>query len=100
MTAAVALAGIVLPELAHSVQPWLDHRLPFSQWSFTMLINLTPWLVLFGGLTVIYRLAPSRATTFADVWFGALLATGLIGLGELLFHFYAVNVGHFSAYYG
>ena len=49
---------------------------------------------------MIYRLAPSRHTTFAEVWFGALIATGLIGIGELMFHVYAVNFGHFSAYYG
>jgi hypothetical protein len=65
-----------------------------------ILAHLLPWLGLFGGLTVIYRLAPSRVTTFAEVWIGALIATGLIGIGELLFHVYAVNFGHFRAYYG
>lgn len=100
MAAVVVLVGILLPELAHSVQPWLADRLPLPQWSFTVLVDLIPWLVLFGGLMVIYRLAPSRHTTFGEVWFGALIATGSIGFGELLFQVYAAKFGHFNAYYG
>lgn len=100
IAAGVVLVGILLPELAHWAQPRLATRLPFPQWSFALLIDLIPWLVLFAGLAVIYRLAPSRTTTFAEVWIGALIATGAIGVAELLFQVYAANVGHFSAYYG
>ncbi len=96
----IVLTGILLPELAAWMQSWLADRLPFPQWAFTLLVGLIPWLALFGGLTVIYRLAPSRGSRFAEVWIGALAATGLIGIGELLFHVYAVNFGHFGAYYG
>ena len=100
VSAGVVLVGILLPESAHWVQPWLANRVPLLQRTFTLLFDLIPWLALFGGLTAIYRLAPSRVTRLAEVWIGAAVAMGLIGLGELLFHMYAVNVGHFGAYYG
>jgi membrane protein len=100
VAAGVVLVGILLPELVHRVQPSLVNWLPFLQWAFTLLADLIPWLALFGGLVVIYRLAPNRVTTFAEAWIGAAVATGLIAIGELLFQAYAVNLGHFSAYYG
>ncbi len=100
VAAGVVLVGMLLPELAHQAQPLLVNWPRLLQRAFTLLVDLIPWLTLFGGLTVIYRLAPSRVTTLAEAWIGALVATGLIGSGKLLFHVYAVNVGHFSAYYG
>jgi Ca2+-transporting ATPase len=67
---------------------------------FAMLFQLIPWLVLFYGLIMIYRLAPSRATRFSEVWFGALAATVLIWIGERLFLLYGVHFASFNALYG
>lgn len=64
------------------------------------MFQLIPWLVLLYGLIMIYRLAPSRATRFSEVWLGALGATVLIWLGERLFLVYAANFAHFTVLYG
>jgi YihY family inner membrane protein len=67
---------------------------------FALLFNILPWLVLFCGVIIIYRLAPSRTTKFSEVWIGALVATGLIWACEWLFLLYAVNFAHFNVLYG
>ena len=67
---------------------------------FAVIFQLIPWLVFFYGLIMIYRLAPSRATRFSEVWLGALAATVLIWIGEQLFLLYGVHFARFNALYG
>jgi YihY family inner membrane protein len=100
ITASALLIGILLPGFARLVQQWLKTYLEFPQWTFTLLFHLLPWLVLFYGLIMIYKLAPSRPTRFSEVWLGALGATVLIWLGELLFLAYMANFSKFNALYG
>ena len=100
ITASALLVGILLPGLARLVREWLMIHLAFPQWTFALMFHLLPWLVLFYGLIMIYKLAPSRPTDFSEVWVGALGATVVIWLGELLFLVYAANFAHFSALYG
>jgi YihY family inner membrane protein len=100
IAASAGLIGILLPGLARLVREWLKSYLAFPQWAITLLFHLLPWFVLFYGLTMIYKLAPSRPTKFSEVWLGALGATVLIWLGELLFLVYAVNFSHFNVLYG
>lgn len=69
-------------------------------WMFALIFQLIPWLVLFYGLIMIYRLAPSRATRYSEVWLGALAATLLIWVGEWLFLLYGVHLTSFNALYG
>lgn len=100
ITASVVLVGIVLPAVARLVRRWLVTHLEFPGWAFTVIFHLLPWLVLFYGFIMIYKLAPSRPTKFSDVWVGALVATVLIWIGELLFLVYAANFGRLNVLYG
>jgi Ca2+-transporting ATPase len=100
ITGSAVFIGIMLPALAQLVQPWLMTHLRFPQWLFGLLFLLIPWLVLFYGLLMIYRLAPSRPTTFSEVWLGALGATLLIRLGERLFLYYSGNFAQFNVLFG
>ena len=95
-----ALLGILLPGIARLARSWLATYLEFPGWAFALLFNILPWLVLFCGVIMIYRLAPSRPTKFSEVWIGALVATGLIWACEWLFLLYAVRFAHFNMLYG
>lgn len=100
ITASAVLIGVLLPGVARLARQWLTTRLEFPQWAFGLVFHLIPWLVLFYGLIMIYRLAPSRLTRFSEVWIGALAATVLIWIGELLFLVYAATFAHFNLLYG
>lgn len=100
ITVSAVLFGILLPGMARMFREWLTTRLEFPGWMFTMIFQLIPWLVLFYGLIMIYRLAPSRATRFSEVWLGALAATLLISIGEWLFLLYGIHFTSFNALYG
>jgi YihY family inner membrane protein len=99
ITASAVLIGILLPGVARVGASWLA-TLELPQWAFALMFHLIPGLVLFYGLIMIYRLAPSRPTRFSEVWLGALAATVLIWLGERLFLVYAANFAHFHVLYG
>jgi len=96
----VALLGILLPGIARLARSWLATYLEFPGWAFALLFNILPWLVLFCGVIMIYRLAPSRPTKFSEVWIGALVATGLIWACEWLFLLFTVHFAHFNMLYG
>ena len=100
ITVSAVLIGILLPGMARMFREWLATRLGFPDWMFAMIFQLIPWLVLFYGLIMIYRLAPSRVTRFSEVWLGALAATLLMWIGEWLFLLYGVHVTSFNAIYG
>jgi YihY family inner membrane protein len=100
IAASAAVVGILLPGVARLIQRWLTTRLALPEWAFALVFSLIPWLVLFCGLTMIYKLAPSRVTGFAEVWLGGLAATVVIWIGELVFLSYAVNVARFNVLYG
>lgn len=100
ITVSAVLIGILLPGMARMFREWLATWLGFPNWMFAMIFQLIPWLVLFYGLIMIYRLAPSRATRFSEVWLGALAATLLIWIGEWLFLLYGVHFSSFNALYG
>jgi len=100
ITASAVLIGILLPAVAGLAGRWLATHLKFPHWAFALMFHLMPCLVLFYGLIMIYRLAPSRPTRFSEVWLGSLAATVLIWLGERLFLVYAANFAHFNVLYG
>lgn len=65
-----------------------------------LLIALMPTLVLFYSLSMLYRLAPSRKTSFAEVWLGALAVTSIIRIAEMVFAWYTRHLGHWNSLYG
>ncbi len=100
ITSSAAFLGILLPGVARLARRWLAAYLEFPDWTFALLFSLLPWLILFSGVIMIYRLAPNRPTKFSEVWIGALAATVLIWIGEWLFLAYAVHFAHFNMLYG
>lgn len=100
ITASAALFGVLVPGAARLVQRWLIHYLDIPSWVLDVVLGFIPWLVLFYGIIMIYKLAPSRPTKFAEVWLAALGATVLIWTGGLLFLLQAAHLGRFNALYG
>jgi len=100
ITLSAAFLGILLPGIARLARRWLVTYLEFPDWTLAVMFHLVPWLVLFCGVIMIYRLAPNRPTKFSEVWIGALAATVLIWIGEWLFLVYAVRFAHFNVLYG
>jgi YihY family inner membrane protein len=100
ITATAVVAGILLPVGMRWARPWLATTFGVPTWVFPLAGDFMPWLVLFYGFVMIYKLAPSRPTTFAEVWQGALGATVLIWTGERLFLLYATNIARFNVLYG
>ena len=100
ITASAVLIGVLLPVVAGPASQWISALVDFPPWVLDLLLQLIPGLILFYGLIMIYRLAPSRPTRFSEVWLGALVATVLIWLGERLFLLYATNLTNFNALYG
>jgi YihY family inner membrane protein len=98
--ASVVLVGVLLPAIARLVRSWLISGLDFPRWAFTPVFSLIPWLVLFYGFTMIYRLAPGRRTRFSEVWTAALAATVAIWIGQSLFLAYVTSFAPFNALYG
>ncbi len=99
-TLSAVLIGVFLPWVARLFREWLNTRFAFPGWMFAMVFQFIPWLVLFYGLIMIYKLAPSRTTKLSEVWPGALVATLLLWMGEWLFLFYMVHFTSFNAVYG
>jgi len=100
VTASAALFGVLVPGVARLVQRWLINYLDISPRVLDVVLGIIPWLVLFYGVIMIYKLAPSRPTKFSEVWLAALGATVLIWTGGLLFLLQAAHLGRFSALYG
>ncbi len=100
ITASAVLFGVLVPGLARLVQRWLINYLEIPAWALNLILSFIPWLVLFYGILMIYKLAPSRPTRFAEVWLGALGTTVLIWTGGLLFLLQAAHLGRFNTLYG
>ncbi len=100
ITASAVLIGILLPAAAELVREGLATQHGFPQWAFVLMFHFIPGIVLFYGLIMVYRLAPSRPIRFSDVWSGALAATVVLWLGQRLFMVYASNLANFDALYG
>ena len=100
MTASAALFGVLLPGVAWLVQRWLINYLNILSRVLDLVLSFIPWFVLFYAIIMIYKLAPSRPTTFAQVWLAALGATISVWTGGLLFLLQAAYLGRFNALYG
>jgi YihY family inner membrane protein len=57
-------------------------------------------LVLFFGLSLLYRLAPCRPTRFAEVWIAALASAALLCVLESLFVIYLRIFAKYNLLYG
>jgi Ca2+-transporting ATPase len=105
ITASALLVGLATPLLLRWGESLIWHLdLSFGArlivFGFQIVRFLLPTGVLFYGLTMFYKLAPRRRTTFKEVWVGALTVALLLQILQALFILYARNVAHFNAVYG
>jgi Ca2+-transporting ATPase len=100
ITAGAALLGMAAPVVTRMARGWLLQWHDLRPWMIGSGTFFMPVLVLFFGLSLFYRLAPSRSTTFAEVWVGALCATILLRTAESLFVIYLIHFATLNAVYG
>lgn len=92
--------GMLLPGLVRVFRQWLTSNFEVPPRMFDPVSAFVPWIVLFCGLMMMYKLAPRRPTKFSEVWIGAGAATILIWAGKVLFLAYLVHVARFNVLYG
>ena len=100
ITAAAVLVGIAVPMLTQVARDWLFPLADFRTWVYALAGFFIPLLMVFSGLSLFYRLAPSRPTRFSEVWAAALCATVLLLVAQALFVFYLKNFATLNAVYG
>jgi len=93
----VLLLGIVVPLV-------FDRIKTFYLFDLSFLIELTskivPVAVLFYGLLMFYKFAPSKPARVSEVWLAALLVTLFLKFGQGLFGWYLSAFAKFDALYG
>ncbi len=101
------LIGIVTPAVINGIEQYYhDHQALFSfdNGLGAQVLNLVRWLLppllLFYALTLFYKFAPRRRTTFREVWMEALAVTLVLGGLQKLFLIYAGRVAEFNIVYG
>jgi membrane protein len=100
ITAAALGLGIAVPIVADLMRSWLRPSAGSHSVVYMALMSAFPLLVGFYGLSLFYRLAPRRRTTFAEVWLAAALVTVILRILQALFTLYLANFGRFNAVYG
>jgi Ca2+-transporting ATPase len=110
MTAILAsalLLGVVVPNVLKQVEDfyWIHSRrvgldFGFLWYLFEFAKLIIPLLVLFYGMTMLYKFAPRRRTLFREVWSAAAFVTISLELLQRLFTLYTLSIGHFNALYG
>jgi YihY family inner membrane protein len=98
--AGVLLLGLAVPVLAKMANDWLFPVHGFLSWVYGLGSFSIPLFVVFISLSLFYKLAPRRSTRFSQVWVGALCATVLLRVGEVLFVIYLRDFARFNAVYG
>ena len=104
--ASALVLGFLTPVVLKSAEVALIAGLKPTFWTYLLAFGfdtvrfLIPTCVLFYGISMFYKLAPQRPTTFREVWLAALAASLLLQILQVLFILYARNVAHFNAVYG
>ncbi len=94
------LLGLAVPVAVRVARNWLFSTYDFVQWVFDAAVLLGPLLVLFLGLSLLYRLAPCRPTRFAEVWIAALAVASSLCALESLFVVYLRDFATLNVVYG
>lgn len=100
IVASAFVLGIAAPAVAGLLRGLLKNIFGALTWTVDVMLLLIPVLVLFYGLSMVYRLAPSRPTRFSEVWLPALAATILFRGVETMFVLYVRHFADFNALYG
>jgi YihY family inner membrane protein len=100
ITGVTILLGLAVPVAARVAKKWLFSTGDFIPWMYDAVMVIFPLLVLFLGLSLLYRLAPCRPTRFAEVWNAALAAAALLCILESLFVVYLRTFAQLNLLYG
>lgn len=100
ITGGAVLLGMAVPVLMRMAKAWLFPGHDARSWAYSLGSSFIPLLLVFFGLVLFYRLAPRRATRFAEVWAAALCATVLLWAGGSVFVVYLKNFATLNAVYG
>ncbi len=100
ITGLTILLGLAVPLAARIARGWMFSTYDFVAWIYDGAVLIGPLLVLFLGLSLLYRLAPYRPTLFTEVWSAALAAAALLCLLESLFGIYIRNFAKLNLVYG
>ena len=98
--AVVGLLGIGVPVLASAGKDWLSPSYDFHSWVYVLGGHFIPLLAVFFSLILLYRFAPRRITSFAEVWGSALVVTVLLRIFASLFVIYLKDFATLNAVYG
>jgi len=99
-TAFAVLLGMAVPVLMRMTKSWLFPLYDYRSWVYDLVSFFIPSVVVFSGLLLFYRFAPSRPTRFIEVWIAALCATIVLRAGENLFIIYLKDFATLNAVYG
>ena len=99
-TASAVLLGMAVPVLMRMTKSLLFPLYDYRSWVYDLVSFFVPSVVVFFGLLLFYRFAPSRPTRFVEVWAAALCATILLRAGEYLFILYLKDFATLNAVYG
>jgi len=100
VTAGAGIFGMGLPLLMKVARGWLISRLDIHSWIYDLSSFFIPWLVIFLGLGMFYKLAPHRPIRYSQVWVAALVVTVLLQAAEKLFGIYLNVFSNLNAVYG
>ena len=100
ITGLTILLCLAVPVIARMARTWMFTTYDFVAWIYDGAVLIGPLLVLFLGLSLLYRLAPCRPTRFAEVWSAALAAAALLCLLGSLFGIYIRNFAKLNVVYG
>jgi YihY family inner membrane protein len=99
-TTAAILLGMAVSVLLRIARDWLFPLYAYRSWVYDLGSFFVPSVVVFSGLLLFYRFAPSRPTRFVEVWAAALCATVLLRAVENLFIIYLKDFATLNAVYG
>ena len=97
LLAGALFLDMLLPVLFKSLNAFLSHDLKFLT---GFLVTVLPAIILFGGLTLFYKFAPTRPAPLKAVWQAGLLVTVALGIVHELMSWYLGNFKDFNALYG
>ncbi len=100
ITTGAILLGMMVPVLMGMAKGSLFTVHKFGPWMYSLGSFVIPLVVVFLGLSLFYRLAPRRPTSFSEVWVAALCVTVLLRAGESLFVIYLKDFATLNAVYG
>lgn len=98
LISALVLAGLALGSGARLAKAWGLGLGLVPTGTYKLFFSILPWSVIFAGLSLFYKYAPSGGKKFREVWVPALATTAMLRGTELLFSLYTGYAAGRSVY--